>query len=174
MPQNELVFQVITLVLPAVRKNIEGDRTETPGSTPVQLIAAVAESTTMILEEGLEATYARHNRIAQGVRATLESFGLKLFPDIATKRASTVSCAWMPEGRAPSEVNNFVKDRFNIIGKAGLLQYKETVFRIGHLGAFNNRDALTFAAAYDLAFHSMGQTRHIGVGLDAMSSWLGE
>ena len=165
-------FPKAYMSLPAVRKSIEGKRTETPGSTPVQTVAAVAESTTMILEEGLEAVWARHTRLATGVRATLEALGLGPFPTIAAKRASTLSCAWMPEGHGPAEVNGIVQRRFRIVGKAGLLGYKDRVLRIGHMGHFGNRDALVFAAAYDVAFHALGFSDRVGIGLQAMSAWL--
>ena len=167
-------FPKAYLSLPAVRKNLGGKRTETPGSTPVQTVAAVAESTTMILEEGLDAVWARHARLANGVRATLEALGLDLFPKIVAARATTVSCARMPQGTVPSDVNGFAQERFNVVGKAGLLHYKDKVLRIGHMGTFDNRDALVFAAAYDLAFHRLGLTPRIGVGLDAMHRWLGD
>lgn len=160
------------LNLSAVLKNLQGKRPETPGSTPVQLVAAMVDSTNMILQEGLDAVWERHHSLSVGLKAALEALGFRLFPDVVAKRSDTLSAAWMPDGLTPSHVNQPMKDMFGIVAKGGLLQYKEKVLRIGHMGDFFQFDAMAYVAALEFAMRRLGRTKSMGAGLEALARFI--
>ena len=160
------------LDLSAVLKNLQGNKPETPGSTPVQLVAAMVNSTDMILQEGLEAVWERHRRLSGGIKAALEALGLRLFPDVVAERSDTLSAAWMPGGLTPAHLNQPMKDMFGIVAKGGLLQYKEKILRVGHMGDFFQFDAMAFVAALEFAMRRIGRIEKMGLGLEALDRFI--
>ncbi|WP_337997678.1 alanine--glyoxylate aminotransferase family protein [Oleispirillum naphthae] len=152
----------------SIRKNVCRERPETPGSTPVALVAALLESTSMILEEGTDVVYARHRRLSQGIKAALVALGFPLFPDVCAARSDTLSAAWMPDGLKAAQINKPMQEMFGVVGKSGLLQYKDNVLRIGHMGHFRQKDALICVSALEFAARRLGITRRIGAGMEAL------
>ena len=64
-----------------IQKNLNGKRAETPGTTPMSLVASVDEALSMILSEGKEQCYERHELVAKAIRSGLTAMGLSLFPE---------------------------------------------------------------------------------------------
>jgi aspartate aminotransferase-like enzyme len=112
---------------------------ETPGTTPVHLIMQVAEAVRMMHEEGLPAVYARHEAMAERVRTGAQELGLALqCPDISPF-ASTLTAIALPPHVPPKVIREGLRER-GILAAAGLGQYKDGGFRIGHMGDIRMAD----------------------------------
>lgn len=151
-----------------IQQSLHGPRMETPGSTPVSLVASLAEALAMIEEEGREAVYARHARVAGAVRAGLEGLGLRLFPAEHPHRSPALSAFQVPEGLTGSELRGMLKREFGLVTAAGLgAACKERVVRIGHMGYVFPRDAILIVGALEACLRRLGRVATAGSGLAA-------
>jgi aspartate aminotransferase-like enzyme len=157
-----------------IRKSLQGRRPETPGSTPVSLVACVAEALAMIEEEGKENTYARHERMGRAIRAGLEGMGLALFPAELPNRSPSLSAFSAPAGKSASELRAAIKREFGLVLAEGLgAEFKDRVVRIGHMGYVYPKDALTVIAALEACLVKSGDLRQAGAGVAACVRALG-
>ena len=102
-------------------------------STPcVNEIRAFYEGTKIMLEEGMEKRFGRHERIAQTFRAALKTFGFKLFTE-ASYLADTLSVVYYPEGVEDKSFRSTLADK-GVIVAGGLGDVAGKVFRMGHMG----------------------------------------
>jgi len=156
-----------------IRRLLHGERPETPGSTPVSLIASVEEALRMIDEEGKAEVYARHFRMAAAVRAGVTAMGLALFPEVSTCRAASVTACSVPPATDAPTLRAVLKDDFAVVLARGLGPYKDRVVRIGHMGYFFPKDGLTVVAALEAALHKLGCLPRPGSGTAACIQALG-
>jgi alanine-glyoxylate transaminase / serine-glyoxylate transaminase / serine-pyruvate transaminase len=108
-----------------------------PYTPATQLIRGLRASLDLIFAEGLDNVIARHTRLATGVRAAVEGWGLKLCAKEPKWHSDTVSAILVPEG---IDANNVLKTafyRYNTSLGTGLNKVNGKVFRIGHLGALD-------------------------------------
>jgi aspartate aminotransferase-like enzyme len=101
--------------------------------TAVHLFYALHEALTMILEEGLEARFARHLLNAHAFRAGIEALGLQPLatPELASP---TVTCIPLPEGMRSDDFLKHLQEEHGIFTLPGLGPYRETAIRLGHMG----------------------------------------
>jgi len=158
--------------LPAIYTKVNASNPETPGSTPVVMIAAMAESTRMILEEGLERAWERHRRISDSVKKAIQAMGMDLFPGNIRKRSNTVTAFRLPDQTTSEDVKKLISDHFGIVLTGGLGSYKKQVIRLGHMGNFFNRDALLLISSLEEAFYMLGCSKEIGAGMMSLSESL--
>jgi aspartate aminotransferase-like enzyme len=123
----------------AIRAEISKPKPETPGTTPVHLMLQVAEALRMIHEEGLENVYARHRALADRVAAAVDALGLAMQCPQLERRSATLTAIALPGGVQPGRVRDGLKAR-GILTAAGLDRYKQTGFRIGHMGDIRSAD----------------------------------
>jgi aspartate aminotransferase-like enzyme len=150
-------------------KNIKkffDEKRETPGSTPVSLVVSVNESLEMIFEEGLENVYKRHAVISQAIKNSLGAMGLTLLPEGKVDRSHSVTLVKVPDGIRPSQIREMAKDKYGVLVASGHSDFKETAFRIGHMGAITTREALLVIAALELIFFELGLVDTAGKGLE--------
>ncbi len=140
---------------------------ETPGSTPVSLVRCVAEALCMIREEGREAVAARHTRLAGAVRAGLAGMELEIVPADRQSPSVSVTTFFLPKGVSAAAIRKGLLDQFRIQIAGGLGQYKETTLRIGHMGYFFDKDALSVIAALETVLFKLGALPEIGGGVAA-------
>jgi len=150
-----------------IRKAAQAPVPGTPGTTPVTLVAAAAEAVTMILEEGLPDIWARYDKISTAVRAGLVAAGIKLFPAAVRRRSPTVTVFEAPTGFQAEDFIKVMSDEFGLIPASGLGRYSKDLVRLGHMGAFYQREALMTVAAVEAALVKMGVNREAGPGLTA-------
>jgi aspartate aminotransferase-like enzyme len=148
-------------------KKFYDEKYETPGSTPVSLVSAVSESLDMLFEEGLSNVYRRHAIISQAIRSSVQAMGLTLLPQGNDDRSHTVTLVKAPQGIEPALIRDMARDRYGIMLAAGLDDFRETAFRIGHLGMITTREALLVVAALELIFFELGLVEKPGSGLAA-------
>ena len=124
---------------------IEMNKTGYWPSTPnTNLLYGLSEACDMLLEHGLEAVFARHQRWAQGVRAAVKAWGLQIQCADATVYSPILTGVMTPEGVDADAVRKIIYERFDCSLGTGLGKVKGRMFRIGHLGDCND---LTLMAA---------------------------
>ena len=115
----------------------------------VSLVVALDVALGLLLEEGLDAACARHARLGRACRAGIKAMGLELFsPD--EERSAVVTAAFMPDGLGSTELTDALRDRHGITIAAGQGDLKERIFRIGHIGWFDEFDIATALSAVEL------------------------
>ena len=122
-----------------IKRDVTKPKPETPGTPPVHLVLQVAEALRMIHAEGLDAVYARHDKMAGMVRAGAAALGLALAVSGAQRRSATVH--WHhAAARAPAhQVRHGLKAR-GILTAAGVEHYRERRFGYGHMGDIRPAD----------------------------------
>ncbi|MFD1648053.1 pyridoxal-phosphate-dependent aminotransferase family protein [Haloarchaeobius litoreus] len=100
-------------------------------------VAALDESLTMLLDEGLEAAYERHDRVSAHCRERASELGLDLYPD-AERSAPTVTALHLP-GRAKA-VQQELATEHDIVLSPGLGDLADDILRVGHMG-YNAEEA---------------------------------
>jgi alanine-glyoxylate transaminase / serine-glyoxylate transaminase / serine-pyruvate transaminase len=120
---------------PIIAANADGVWPYTP---PTNLLYAAREATRLLLEEGLDAVFARHARHAEATRRAVTAWGLELLCEVPDEYSASLTAVVLPEGHDEREFRRLVLDRCNLSLGAGLGKVAGTVFRIGHLGDFND------------------------------------
>ena len=92
----------------------------------------------MMHEEGLDNVVARHERHAAATRAAVRAWGLELLCLDATAHSGIVTAVLMPEGHDADAFRKVVLENFDMSLGSGLAKLKGKVFRIGHIGHFND------------------------------------
>jgi len=120
---------------PMLAQNKSGFFPYTPATN---LLYGLRESLAMIREEGLQNVFARHDRHAESTRRAVRAWGLEVVSRDPGQYSSTVTAVLMPAGYSADEFRSVVLDRFNMSLGSGLGKVNDKVFRIGHLGDFND------------------------------------
>jgi aspartate aminotransferase-like enzyme len=123
----------------AIRKALARARPETPGTTPVHLVAQVNAALELIEEEGPEKVFARHEEMGRLTRQGAADLGMPLQCPELQVFSPTVTAIRAPEGIAPLELRRQLKAR-GILTAQGLGSYTPTSFRIGHMGDIRPAD----------------------------------
>lgn len=151
--------------VPTMRKaNRDGSFPYTP---PTGLIRGLAESMTMLEEEGLTQVFARHARVAEGVREAVDAWGLSLCAKRRELYSNTVSAIEVPPERDSGELVRHAYRHYGISFGGGLGDVAGRVFRIGHLGLMTDVMALSGIAAAEMAMHDLGYPVTLGSGVAA-------
>ena len=130
---------------------------ETPYTPAVPLFLALREACLMIEEEGLPARIARHQKMADAVRAAAKAWGLSLFPKLDAKHgySTTVTAVSYPEGIKDDEMRAIVK-KMGIVIAGGQDHLKGKIFRIGSMGAVSAPEIIATLAATQYALKKLG------------------
>ena len=108
-----------------------------PYTPATNLLFGLREALRMLAEEGLDNVFARHGRLAEATRRAARSWGLEMVCADPRQHSDSVSALFMPEGHDADAYRRLVFDRYNVALGSGLGKLKGRVFRIGHLGDFN-------------------------------------
>ncbi|MFE0130919.1 pyridoxal-phosphate-dependent aminotransferase family protein [Streptomyces sp. NPDC059037] len=120
---------------PVIDANKRGYFPYTPATN---LLYGLAEALRMLGDEGLPAVFARHDRHAAATRTAVRGWGLELLCADEREYSSSLTAVLMPEGEDADKVREVILDRFDMSLGAGLGRLAGRVFRIGHLGHFND------------------------------------
>jgi len=115
-----------------------------PYTPSVPMLRGLRASLDLLLGEGLDNVYARHFRLAEGVRKAVKAWGLETCNVAPKWQSDTVTAILSPKNVNAAEVIHIAYHRYNISLGAGLSQVAGKVFRIGHLG--DNSDVRMMAA----------------------------
>jgi alanine-glyoxylate transaminase / serine-glyoxylate transaminase / serine-pyruvate transaminase len=142
-----------------------------PYTPATQLIRGLRTSLDMMFEEGLENIFARHTRLAKGVRAGVDAWGLKLCAKEAKWHSDTVSAILAPEGVDSNLVVKTAYYRYNTSLGVGLNKVAGRVFRIGHLGALDEFMVGGVLFAVEMALKDSGVNIKLGSGTGAAAEY---
>ncbi|HYT04191.1 MAG TPA: aminotransferase class V-fold PLP-dependent enzyme [Gemmatimonadales bacterium] len=138
-----------------------------PYTPSLPLLYGLRESLAILSEEGLENVFARHHRLAEGVRAAVRAWGLKLCAKAPKWHSDTVSAIMVPEGFSGADVIDVAYRRYNLALGAGLARVAGKLFRIGHLGDLNELMLLGAIAGAEMAMRDVGIKVEPGTGVAA-------
>ena len=109
-----------------------------PYTPATNMLYALAEAIDMLHEEGLENVFARHDRHAEATRRAVRTWGLEILCKDPKYYSPVLTAVVMPEGHSADEFRKVVLENFNMSLGSGLSKVAGKVFRIGHLGDFND------------------------------------
>ena len=151
-----------------IRTNAAGGYPYTPA---VGLIAGLAEAIEMLEEEGLPAVYARHARLAEGVRRAVAAWGLRpcaVTPDLYSE---TVTAVVVPEGCNGTDLVKLAAEKYDVAFGVGLGEVAGKVFRIGHLGMLTDVMVLSGLACAEMCMADLGWPVRLGSGVAAAQEY---
>lgn len=109
-----------------------------PSTPATNLLYGLRESLTMLHDEGLPQVFARHERHAAATRAAVRAWGLDLVCLDENAYSASVTAVRLSDEHDADKVRDLILDRFDMSLGAGLGKFAGKVFRIGHLGHFND------------------------------------
>ena len=109
-----------------------------PYTPATNLLFGLRESLHMLMEEGLENVFARHRRLGEATRLAVKAWELELLCQNPEEYSSSLTAVLMPEGYDADAFRKLVLDKFSMSLGNGLGKLAGKVFRIGHLGDFND------------------------------------
>ncbi|WP_367111407.1 L-aspartate--glyoxylate aminotransferase BhcA [uncultured Psychrobacter sp.] len=142
-----------------------------PYTPPLQLIYGLRESLNMLFEEGLENVYARHHRLAEGVRRAVDAWGFKLCAKYPDLYSDTVSAILVPEGFDSNELVEHAFNKYGISFGVGLGEMDGKAFRIGHLGSLTEVMVLSGLATIEMAMADLDYPITLGQGVAAAQEY---
>lgn len=138
-----------------------------PYTPSVGLLNGLKLACDMIEAEGLEKVFARHARIADGIRAAVKAWGLELCAVSPDLYSNTVSAIRTPQGFDASQIVSHAATRYGVAFGAGLGDVAGKVFRIGHLGMLTDVMALSGIATAEMVMVDLGLDIQLGSGVAA-------
>ena len=109
-----------------------------PYTPATNLLYGLREALAMLHEEGLDNVFKRHDRHAEATRRAVRAWGLEILCLNPAEYSSALTAVLMPDGRNEAEFRKAVLENFNMSLGSGLGKIAGKVFRIGHLGDFND------------------------------------
>jgi alanine-glyoxylate transaminase/serine-glyoxylate transaminase/serine-pyruvate transaminase len=109
-----------------------------PSTPATNLLYGLDAALEMLEEEGLENVFARHQRHAAATRAAVEAWGLEVLCADPADHSGVLTAVLMPEGKGADALRQIILERFDMSLGAGLSKLADKIFRIGHLGDFND------------------------------------
>lgn len=138
-----------------------------PYTPAVGLMNGLKASCEMLLDEGLEAVFARHARIAEGVRAAVRAWGMDICASAPEVYSDTVTAIRTPEGFDAGQIPTHADRVYGVAFGGGLGDVAGKVFRIGHLGSLTDVMALSGIATAEMVMADLGLDITLGSGVAA-------
>lgn len=155
---------------PMLTMNADGYFPYTPSTN---LLYGLREAMAMLLEEGLDAVFARHFRLAEATRRAAQAWGLDIQCEVADERSNVLTAVRLPDGHDADALRAVILKQFDVSLGNGLGKVKGKVFRIGHLGDFNEPMLLGTLSAVETGLKLAGVPHQAG-GVDAAMRYLAE
>ena len=145
-----------------------------PYTPALQILYGLREAVDMLLEEGLENVFARHHRIAEGVRRAAAAWGFELCAQSPDLYSDTVSAIYVPDGFDSNALTEHAYTTYGMSFGVGLGEMNGKAFRIGHLGSMTDAMALSGIATIEMAMHDLGYPIQLGSGVAAAQAYYSE
>ncbi|HET8570218.1 MAG TPA: aminotransferase class V-fold PLP-dependent enzyme [Candidatus Limnocylindria bacterium] len=149
---------------PILEDNAAGFFPYTPATL---MLFGLREALDMLFEEGLDNVFARHRRLADGVRAAVRAWGLGILCEDPEAYSDSLTAVVMPEGQDANAVIARARERYDLSLGVGLGRLRGRVFRIGHLGALGELEVLATIGGVELALRERGVPVTLGSGAAA-------
>ena len=153
-----------------IAANADGAFPYTPATN---LLYGLAEAIDMLHEESLDAVFARHDRHAAATRRAVQAWGLEVLCQEPRDFSSSLTAVLLPDGHDADEFRASVLEKFNMSLGNGLSKLAGKVFRIGHLGDFNDLMLLGTLSGVEMGL-SLADIPHQKGGVDAAMLLLNE
>ena len=150
-------------------KSFEGN--DTPFTPAVSLVIGVDIALQEIRNEGIENVWARHELLANTIRAGVTAIGLKLF---SNSPSFAVTPIWLPESVEWKKFNKILKGKYGITVAGGQDDFKDKIFRVSHLGFYDELDMITVIGAIELSLTESGYEFETGSGTKAVQNILSQ
>ncbi len=142
-----------------------------PYTPPVGLINGLKLTCNMLLDEGLENVFARHHRIATGVRRAVRAWGLDLCATSPELYSDTVSAILVPDGFDGTDIVTQAAGKYGVAFGVGLGEVAGKLFRIGHLGSMTDVMMLSGIATAEMCMADLGMDIELGAGVAAAQDY---
>lgn len=142
-----------------------------PYTPAVGLIAGLAHSIDLLESEGLEAVYARHHRLAEGVRRAVFAWGMTPYAASAELYSDTVTAVKVPEGCDGTALVQLAASKYGMAFGVGLGEVAGKVFRIGHLGMLTEAMMLSGLSVAEMCMADLGWPVRLGSGVAAAQEY---
>jgi aspartate aminotransferase-like enzyme len=139
-------------------------KNQTNYTPAVTLLVGLAEVLTWLKEDGLEKVFKRHERMSKATRAAMTALGMRLFTDSPSLALTTVLA---PDGIDTDKLVKVLRDKYGVTLVGGQDQAKGKIFRIAHLGYFDEFDICTAVVAVERGLADLGAKVEFGKGVGA-------
>jgi alanine-glyoxylate transaminase/serine-glyoxylate transaminase/serine-pyruvate transaminase len=144
-----------------------------PYTPATNLLYGLAEALAMIREEGLDETIARHARLAEATRRAVTDWGLEIYCNEPQQFSNSLTAVLIPRDYDADEFRSLVLENFNLALGGGLGKLAGKIFRIGHLGCFNELMLCGVLSGISMGLQITGVPLK-RTGVDAALEYLGE
>jgi alanine-glyoxylate transaminase/serine-glyoxylate transaminase/serine-pyruvate transaminase len=145
-----------------------------PYTPPTTLLFGLREALAILREEGLENVIARHARHAAATRVAVEAWGLEVFCRDPHAHSNALTAVLVPEHADAGAVRAYAYNQLNMSLGTGLGDLAGRVFRIGHLGDFNDLMLLGTLGGVELALDATGisfERGGITAAMESLAAW---
>lgn len=142
-----------------------------PYTPPVGLIAGLAHAIDLLEDEGMDAVFARHHRLAEGVRRAVHAWGMTPFAASPDLYSDTVTAVRVPDGCNGTDLVQLAASKYGMAFGVGLGEVAGKVFRIGHLGMLTDAMVLSGLAVAEMGMADLGWPVKLGSGVAAAQEW---
>jgi alanine-glyoxylate transaminase / serine-glyoxylate transaminase / serine-pyruvate transaminase len=144
-----------------------------PYTPATNLLYGLHESIAMLQEEGLANVFARHDRHAQATRSAARAWGLEILCQNPDEYSPVLTALMMPDGHNADRFRQIALQNFNLSLGQGLAKVSGKVFRIGHLGDFNDLTLMGTLSGVEMALQ-LAAVPHGKGGAQAAMDYLAE
>jgi alanine-glyoxylate transaminase/serine-glyoxylate transaminase/serine-pyruvate transaminase len=141
-----------------------------PYTPPTNLLYGLREALLMLEEEGLSNIFSRHARHAEATRAAVRAWGLELVCEDPREYSSSMTAIFLPEGHNADRLREIILEHFNMSLGIGLSKLSGRVFRIGHLGSFNDLMLMGTLSGVEMGLRVAGVPHKAGGIMAAIES----
>ena len=144
-----------------------------PYTPATNLLYGLSEAIDMLREEGLGNVFRRHDRHAEATRRAVRAWGLEVWCRRPEEYSSSLTAVRVPEGHSADALRRTILETFDMSLGNGLGLLADSVFRIGHLGAFNDLMLAGTLSGIEMGLH-LACVPHRRGGVDAALAYLAE
>ncbi|MBI2082938.1 MAG: alanine--glyoxylate aminotransferase family protein [Deltaproteobacteria bacterium] len=144
------------------QKNLQ--KNQTAYTPAISLIVGLAEALRELKKEGLEELFGRHERMARATREGMKGLGLKLY---AESPANSLTAVCSPDGMDAQKIVKHLQEKYNLTIAGGQDDAKGKIFRIAHLGYYDELDVVSVLAALEWTLTDLGYKFPMGSGVAA-------
>ncbi len=127
-----------------------------PFTPSTNLLFGLDAALAMLLDEGLENVFARHDRHADATRRAVSAWGLETQCAEPREYSSSLTAVRVPEGHSADALRTVILEKYNMSLGNGLGPLKDRVFRIGHLGDFSDLSLLGTLGGVEMGLRAAG------------------
>jgi alanine-glyoxylate transaminase/serine-glyoxylate transaminase/serine-pyruvate transaminase len=141
-----------------------------PYTPATNLFYGLSEALKILNEEGLSNVFRRHDRHAEATRAAARAWGLEIVCEDPREYSSSITAMFVPEGYDADKLRKVVLDQFNMSLGIGLSKLAGRVFRVGHLGSFNDLMLMGTLSGVEMGLRVAGIPHREGGVMAAIAS----